>query len=68
MKSDLTIGPCDEMRWDRIKKKIAAWRRVARSRSELMNLSDRALNDIGFQGTRTDGRTAVAQSKSFWMT
>jgi uncharacterized protein YjiS (DUF1127 family) len=69
MKSDLTIGPCDEMRWDRIKKKIAAWRRVARSRRELMNLSDRALSDIGFQGTRIDGRTAhVAQSKSLWMT
>jgi uncharacterized protein YjiS (DUF1127 family) len=69
MKSDLTIGPCVEMRWDRIKKKIAAWRRVARSRRELMNLSDRALSDIGFQGTRIEGHTAhIAQSKSLWMT
>jgi uncharacterized protein YjiS (DUF1127 family) len=69
MKSDLPLGPCDEMRWNRIRRKIAAWRHVARSRRELMNLSDRALSDIGFQGTRIESRTAhVAQSKSLWMT
>jgi hypothetical protein len=70
MKLDFaTFGPCHELRWDRLKQRIALWRRVARSRRELMNLSDRALSDIGLQDhTRVGRTTGTAHRKSTWLT
>ena len=51
------------MRWSGIKGQFVAWRRRARSRSELQYLSDQALRDIGI--SRCDVHREVA--KPFWM-
>lgn len=50
-------------RWSQVKHHIAEWRTRARSRNELMNLSDRTLRDIGV--SRSDAMFEA--SKPFWM-
>jgi uncharacterized protein YjiS (DUF1127 family) len=50
-------------RWNRIRHSFVEWRRRARSRDELMGLSERTLRDIGV--TRCD--CASEASKPFWM-
>jgi uncharacterized protein YjiS (DUF1127 family) len=57
MQSRRTFG------WNQVKQCFAEWRRRARSRSELMNLSDRDLLDIGM--SRCDASGEVC--KPFWM-
>jgi uncharacterized protein YjiS (DUF1127 family) len=44
-------------------KGLAEWRRRAHSRSELMNLSDADLRDIGLSRCSTE----IEASKPFWM-
>ena len=50
-------------RWSRVKCHFAEWRLRARSRNDLMNLSDWTLRDIGV--SRSDAEFEA--SKSFWM-
>ena len=50
-------------RWNQFKKTFIEWRRRARSRSELIGLSERNLMDIGLSRC---GATFEA-SKPFWM-
>jgi len=50
-------------RWSQVTRHIAKWRIRARSRNELMNLSDRTLLDIGI--SRFDAEFEA--SKPFWM-
>jgi uncharacterized protein YjiS (DUF1127 family) len=49
--------------WNQFKTGIVEWRRRARSREELMGLSDRCLRDIGL--TRADAKFEA--TKPFWM-
>jgi uncharacterized protein YjiS (DUF1127 family) len=42
-----TSCPYRSSRWGQLKRHFAEWRNSARSRHELMNLSDRCLHDIG---------------------
>ena len=51
------------LRWSQVKHGIAEWRHRARSRKELMNLSDADLRDIGV--SRCSARFEA--SKPFWM-
>lgn len=51
------------LRWSQVKNGLAEWRRRARSRSELINLSDADLRDIGLSRCSTD----IEGSKPFWM-
>jgi len=51
------------LHWQHVKKAIAEWRRRARSRNELMNLSDRQLRDIGM----SQGDASCESAKPFWM-
>lgn len=51
------------LRWSRVKDGFAEWRRRARSRSELMNLSDTDLRDIGVSRCSRE----IEASKPFWM-
>ncbi len=50
-------------RWSQVKHGLAEWRHRARSRRELMNLSDADLRDIGI----TRCSAAFEASKPFWM-
>ena len=49
--------------WSHAKRNLAEWRRRARSRNELMGLSDRDLQDIGVARCSAD----FEASKPFWM-
>jgi uncharacterized protein YjiS (DUF1127 family) len=49
--------------WSQMKHRIMQWRRRARARHELQNLSDRTLRDLGI--TRCDANYEA--SKPFWM-
>ncbi len=51
------------LRWSRVKQNLAEWHRRARSRNELMGLSDRCLRDIGISRSAAD----FEASKPFWM-
>jgi uncharacterized protein YjiS (DUF1127 family) len=46
-----------------VKQGLANWSRRARSRKELMNLSDRCLNDIGI----ARHNSGLKSCKPFWM-
>ncbi len=49
--------------WSEVAQRLVEWRHRARSRSELMGLSDRCLQDIGMSPC-----TSVFEaSKPFWM-
>ena len=58
----MTDRPC-RSRWSQVQRSFADWRHSVRSRSELMNLSDRALQDIGV--CRRPAH--LAASKPFWL-
>lgn len=59
-----TIGHPDHIsRWSQVKQHLAEWQRRARSRHELVNLSDSLLHDIGL--SRCDAMSEA--SKPFWM-
>jgi len=58
-----TFRPYHSPRWSQLKHHFNDWQRYARSRHELMNLSDRTLRDIGL--SRCDA--GFEASKPFWM-
>jgi uncharacterized protein YjiS (DUF1127 family) len=62
-KSTKTAHPPRLLSWSHMKQGLANWSRRARSRKELMNLSDRCLNDIGI-ARQSSGLRAC---KPFWM-
>jgi uncharacterized protein YjiS (DUF1127 family) len=49
--------------WSDVKRGLTNWSRRARSRKELMNLSDRCLNDIGI----ARHSSGLKSCKPFWM-
>ena len=51
------------LRWSQVKRNLAEWQRRARSRNELMNLSDRSLRDIGISRSAAD----FEATRPFWM-
>jgi uncharacterized protein YjiS (DUF1127 family) len=51
------------LRWSNVKRSLGEWRRRARSRNELMNLSDTSLQDIGVSRSTAD----FEATKPFWM-
>jgi len=60
----VTVHPCRQLRWSQVKQYLVERRHRARSRDELMSLSDRCLQDIGMSRC-----TSVFEaSKPFWMT
>lgn len=59
----MTVRPRRELRWREVKQRFAEWRHRARSRAELINLSDRCLHDIGITRSTAD----FEASKPFWM-
>jgi uncharacterized protein YjiS (DUF1127 family) len=58
-----TFKPRRAFRWSRVKQNLVEWHRRARSRNELMGLSDRDLQDIGVARCTAD----FEASKPFWM-
>jgi uncharacterized protein YjiS (DUF1127 family) len=61
---EVMIGrPHRGLRWSQVKQGFVEWRHRARSRRELMNLSDRCLQDIGISRCTVD----FEASKPFWM-
>ena len=62
-KSSKTARPSRLLSLSHFKQGLANWSRRARSRKELMNLSDRCLNDIGV-ARHSSGLKAC---KPFWM-
>ena len=58
-----TFRPYHSPRWSQLKHHFNDWQRYARSRHELMNLSDRTLRDIGL--LRCDA--GFEAPKPFWM-
>ena len=58
-----TVHPRRPLSWNHVKQGLANWSRRARSHKELMNLSDRCLNDIGIERHSTGLRSC----KPFWM-
>jgi uncharacterized protein YjiS (DUF1127 family) len=64
MSLEVMIGrPQRRLRWSEVKQHLVEWRHRARSRKELMGLSDRCLQDIGMSRC-----TSVFEaSKPFWM-
>jgi len=50
-------------RWSRLKHLFGGWHRRECSRRELMNLSDRILQDIGL----SRGETKLEAPKLFWL-
>jgi uncharacterized protein YjiS (DUF1127 family) len=64
MKLRISTSRSDRLsRWSKVTRHIAEWCIRARSRNELMNLSDRTLRDIGV--SRYDAEFEA--SKPFWM-
>jgi uncharacterized protein YjiS (DUF1127 family) len=62
-KSTKTARPPRRLSWSQMKQGLANWSRRARSRKELMNLSDRGLNDIGV----ARHNSGLKACKPFWM-
>jgi uncharacterized protein YjiS (DUF1127 family) len=61
---EVMIGrPHRELRWSEVKQRLVEWRHRARSRNELMGLSDRCLQDIGISRCTVE----FEGSKPFWM-
>ena len=58
-----TSRPCRLSRWSQVKRHFAKWYLRARSRNELMNLSDWTLRDIGLSCSDAE----FEASKPFWM-
>ena len=59
----ITVHPSRQLRWSQVKQYLVEWCHRARSRNELMGLSDRCLQDIGMSRC-----TSVFEaSKPFWM-
>jgi uncharacterized protein YjiS (DUF1127 family) len=50
-------------RWSRLRHLFSGWHHRERSRRELMNLSDRTLQDIGL----SRGEIKLEASKLFWL-
>ena len=59
----LTDRPRRVLRWGQVKRTFAEWRSRARSRDDLMGLSDRVLQDIGISRCMA----TFEASKPFWM-
>jgi uncharacterized protein YjiS (DUF1127 family) len=59
----MAIHPLLVLRRCQVKQMLAQWRAHMRSRTELMNLSDRCLQDIGMSRCTAD----FEASKPFWM-
>ena len=57
------VCPRRALRWSQVKRHLSEWRQRTRSRHELMDLSDRALEDIGI--SRSTARFEA--SRPFWM-
>lgn len=57
------VRPPRLLSWSHVKQGLTSWSRRARSRKELMNLSDRCLDDIGI-ARRSSGLKAC---KPFWI-
>jgi uncharacterized protein YjiS (DUF1127 family) len=62
-KSTKTARPPRLLSLGHVKQGLANWSRRARSRKELMNLSDRCLNDIGI----ARHSSGLKSCKPFWM-
>jgi uncharacterized protein YjiS (DUF1127 family) len=62
-KSTKTARPPRLLSLSHVKQGFANWSRRARSRKELMNLSDRGLNDIGI----ARHNSGLKACKPFWM-
>ena len=62
-KNTKTARPSRLLSLIRVRQGIANWSRRARSRKELMNLSDRCLNDIGI----ARHSSGLKSCKPFWM-
>jgi uncharacterized protein YjiS (DUF1127 family) len=62
-KSTKTARPSRLLTLSHLKQGFANWSRRARSRKELMNLSDRCLNDIGI----ARHSSGLKSCKPFWM-
>jgi uncharacterized protein YjiS (DUF1127 family) len=61
--SGTTFRPRAGSRWCYLKHNFVEWRRRLRSRSELMNLGDGSLRDIGL----SRGEAKTEASKPFWL-
>ena len=59
----MAVRPLLGLRWCQAKERFAKWRCQMRSRAELINLSDRCLQDIGMSRCTAD----FEASKPFWM-
>ena len=62
-KSTKTARPFRLLSLSHVREGLANWSRRARSRKELMNLSDRCLNDIGI----ARHSSGLKSCKPFWM-
>jgi uncharacterized protein YjiS (DUF1127 family) len=62
-KSTKTARPSRLSTFSHVKQGFADWSRRSRSRKELMNLSDRCLNDIGI----ARHSSGLKSCKPFWM-
>jgi uncharacterized protein YjiS (DUF1127 family) len=60
----ITVHPGRRLCWNQVKQQLVEWQHRARSRNELMGLSDRCLQDIGMSRCTSD----FEASKPFWMT
>jgi uncharacterized protein YjiS (DUF1127 family) len=63
MTLETIIPRSDRLHWRQVKQTVVEWRRRARSRAELMSLSDRNLHDLGVFRATANGEA----SKPFWM-
>ena len=59
----MAIHPLLVLHLRQVKQRLAQWRAHSRSRTELMNLSDRCLQDIGMSRCTAD----FEASKPFWV-
>ena len=59
----MAIHPLLVLHLGQVKQRLIQWRAHMRSRTELMNLSDRCLQDIGMSRCTAD----YEASKPFWM-
>jgi uncharacterized protein YjiS (DUF1127 family) len=59
----MAVYPRCVVYWRMLKQALSEWRRQACSRSELANLSDKGLQDIGLSRRPADRETC----KPFWM-
>jgi uncharacterized protein YjiS (DUF1127 family) len=59
----LTVQGHRGLRWSDVKRQVAEWWNLARSRYDLESLDDRCLRDIGMSRCTADFESA----KPFWM-